>query len=582
MEVSTDPSPNGLSRPGHRPPGWWKRAVVYQIYPRSFADSDGDGVGDLGGILARIDHLEHLGVDAVWLSPICRSPQVDNGYDVSDYRTIDPLFGTLDEFDELVEQLHGRGIRLIVDIVVNHTSDRHPWFLDSRSSQRAERRNWYHWRPPRPGTVGGEPGAEPNDWTATFGGPAWTFDEDSGAYYLHSFAPSQPDLNWEEPAVREAVYDMLRWWADRGVDGFRFDVINLIAKPSDFVAGRSGPASGSAVSAFANGTRLHEFLAEMHGAVGFDERGLVTIGEMPELTVEVAARVSDPTRRELSMAFGFEHVEIGHLDGGTKWDARPIDLAEVKRSLARWQDGLAGVGWNSLYLGNHDQPRSVSRFGDDTDPHRVNSAKTLATVLLCHRGTPFIYQGDEIGMTNVAFPSIDSYVDIESANYRAEALAAGTDPTEIARTLASTSRDHARTPMHWSAADHAGFTTGRPWLPVDPNHVAINVEAATADPDSILHHYRSLIDLRARHPSLTDGDFQLLLEYHRAIWAFTRSTDRDTILVVANVSSSPARLPTDGLPAHGRGRTLLATNRGNDPSMLRPWESFVVALPGGS
>ncbi|MEM9615501.1 MAG: alpha-glucosidase, partial [Actinomycetota bacterium] len=414
---------------GHRrPPDWWKRAVVYQIYPRSFADGDGDGVGDLAGILDRLDHLADLGVDAVWLSPICRSPQVDNGYDVSDYRSIDPVFGTLEQFDELVARLHDRGIRLIIDIVANHTSDQHPWFLDSRSSPDGERGAWYHWRPPRPGLTGGKPGAEPNDWTATFGGPAWTFDQMRGAYYLHSFAPSQPDLNWELPAVRLALYEMLRWWADRGVDGFRFDVINLISKPTGFVEGRpwsrpwagsplrSATATGAAVAAFANGPRLHEFLAEMHREVGFTERGLVTIGEMPELTTEVAARVSDPTRRELSMAFGFEHVEVGHVDGATKWEAEPVDLGEVKRCLARWQTDMDEVAWNSLYLGNHDQPRSLSQFGDD-GRFRIESAKTLATLLLCHRGTPFVYQGDEIGMTNTSL-QLDEYDDVESINYR--------------------------------------------------------------------------------------------------------------------------------------------------------------------
>ncbi len=574
MDVPAGRSPHGGAGPGGRPGAWWRRAVVYQIYPRSFADSDGDGIGDLGGILGRIDHLVDLGVDAVWLSPICRSPQVDNGYDVSDYRSIDPLFGTIEQFDELVDRLHERGLRLIVDIVANHTSDQHPWFVDSRSSPDAERRSWYHWRPPRPGTVGGQPGAEPNDWVATFGGPAWTFDEGVGAYYLHSFAPSQPDLNWEEPAVRAAVSDMLRWWADRGVDGFRFDVINLISKPAGFVDGHSLPGSGSVISAFANGPRLHDFLGEMHREVGFEERGLVTIGEMPDLTTEVAARVSDPNRRELSMAFGFEHVEVGHLDGGTKWEASEVDLGEVKRSLARWQSALADVGWNSLYLGNHDQPRSLSHFGDD-GWFRAESAKTLATLLLCHRGTPFVYQGDEIGMTNTAL-RLDEYVDVESVSYRDLALADGLPIDEVEQALAARSRDQARTPMQWDGSATAGFTTGRPWLPINPNAGSVNVELADADPDSVLAHYRRLIRLRRDEPALLDGRFELLLPDHPSIWAFARHSPGATVLVVANVTSTPVGLSGRGLPPLADGEVLLGTHRDRSWPALRPWESLVL------
>ena len=396
-----------------RDPQWWKSAVVYQIYPKSFADSDGDGVGDLGGIIARLDHLVRLGVDAVWLSPVYRSPLVDNGYDISDYQDIEPLFGSLEQMDELIAAAHDRGLAVIMDLVVNHTSDQHAWFVDSRSSRASDLRDFYWWRPPREGFVGGEPGAEPTNWGSFFSGSAWTWDEATGEYYLHTFAPEQPELNWENPRLREAIYSMMRWWLDRGVDGFRMDVINLISKRT--VPGAPGLADspvdepgqyGDPSPHLFNGPRIHEFLQEMHREV-FAGRpaGLLNVGEMPGATVEEARLYTDPARAELDMVFQFEHVDLDSGAGG-KWDVVPLPLSRLKRTMQKWQDGLAGVGWNSLYWSNHDQPRAVSRFGSDDPRHRVAAAKALGTVLHLHRGTPYVFQGEELGMTNAPFTGV--------------------------------------------------------------------------------------------------------------------------------------------------------------------------------
>ncbi len=403
---------------------WWKSAVVYQVYPRSFADSDGDGVGDLGGILHRLDHLERLGVDVVWLSPVYRSPMADNGYDISDYQDVDPLFGSLAQLDDLIAALHARGMKLVMDLVVNHTSDAHAWFAESRSSRDSPKRDWYWWRPPRDGYAGGEPGAEPTNWASVFSGPAWAYDPTTGEYYLHIFAAEQPDLNWENPEVRQAVYAMMRWWLDRGVDGFRMDVINLISK----VVSLPDDPAGNASAYVLNGPRIHEFLQEMHDAV-FAGRpaGLLNVGETPSCSVEQARLYTDAARGELDMVFQFEHVDLDSGPGG-KWDIVPMTMLDLKRSLGRWQDGLADVGWNSLYLGNHDQPRCVSRFGNDSPEHREQSAKALATVLHLHRGTPYVYQGDELGMSNVGFTSVEQLRDIESLNQYAAAVAAGGTP----------------------------------------------------------------------------------------------------------------------------------------------------------
>ncbi|MEO3936444.1 alpha-glucosidase [Dermatophilaceae bacterium Soc4.6] len=563
-------------------PDWWTSAVVYQVYPRSFADSDGDGVGDLPGVTARLDHLGRLGIDVLWLSPVYRSPMDDNGYDISDYQDIDPIFGTLADIDALIAGCHDRGIRLVMDLVVNHTSDEHPWFTASRSSADDPRRDWYWWRPPRPGHEPGTPGAEPTNWEAAFSGPAWHYDESTGEYYLHLFSRKQPDLNWENPQVRQAVYAMMRWWVDRGVDGFRMDVINLISK--DPALPDTPPAAdtglGAPTPAF-NGPRLEDYLQEMNREVGLSDRHLLTVGEMPGSTVDLARRVTDPSRRELTMVFTFEHVDLDVVPGGTKWDLAPLRLPTLKRNLETWQVGLADVGWNSLYWNNHDQPRAVSRFGDDRAAHRVASAKTLGTVLHLHRGTPYVYQGEELGMTNSPFASIDDYRDIESVNHYADAASRGEDLTVVLRSLAARSRDHARTPMQWDDSPHAGFTTGQPWLPTNPAHTEINAAAQVDDPESVFAHYRALIALRHDRVCVRDGRFTLLLPDHEQLWVIRRDHAEETLLVLANCSSERATLATHDLPDLEGSTVLLATHpdrSGSPATHLLPWESRILHL----
>ncbi|RKT53882.1 glycoside hydrolase family 13 protein [Saccharothrix australiensis] len=526
---------------------WWTSAVVYQVYPRSFADSDGDGVGDLPGLTARLDHLQRLGVDVVWLSPVYASPQADNGYDISDYQAVDPVFGTLEDFDRLLADLHARGMKLIMDLVVNHTSDEHPWFVASRSAKDDPKRDWYWWRPPRPGFAAGEPGAEPTNWESAFSGPAWTLDETTGEYYLHLFDRKQPDLNWENPEVRHAVHAMMRWWLDRGVDGFRMDVINLIAKdpalPDGAPIGRG--ALGDGFPHFGTRPRCHDFLRELHREVFGDRRGrYLTVGEMPGVTWEQARLFTDPARGELDMVFQFEHVSLDHGPGG-KFDPEPLDLRDLKASLGHWQRALAETGWNSLYWNNHDQPRVVSRFGDDGRWWR-ESATALGTVLHLHRGTPYVYQGEELGMTNAPFGGIDDLRDVESLNHYRQAVAAGADPEAVLRGLRAMGRDNARTPVQWDASHAAGFTTGEPWLPVNPNHSWLNARAQYDDPRSVFHHYRRLIELRHALPVVALGDFRMLLPDDPRVYAYTRSLDGTTLLVVANLGGDDRVAVVDG------------------------------------
>ncbi|MDT7547690.1 MAG: oligo,6-glucosidase [Actinomycetota bacterium] len=530
---------------------WWRSAVVYQVWPRSFSDSDGDGIGDLRGVIDKLDHLSDLGVDAVWLSPFYPSPQVDNGYDISDYQGVDPVFGTMADFDELVAALHARGMRLLVDVVVNHTSDRHPWFVDSRAARDSPKRSWYYWRD--------QPA---NSWTSLFGGPAWQYDGVTEEHYLHTFAPEQPDLNWDEPGVRRAVADMLRWWLDRGVDGFRLDVISMVSKDL---------ADPDGVLGF--GPHLHDYLHELHNGV-FAGRGLVTVGETPGVSVEEALLLTDPTRRELDMVFGFEQMSLDR--GVTKWDSRPLSLPTLKLSFAKWQDGLAG-GWNALYWDNHDQPRVVSRFGDDEE-HRVASATTLATVLHLHRGTPFVYQGEEIGMANPRFSSLADYRDLESLNFYAEAVAAGLSPEEALAALQRTSRDNARTPVQWDATAAAGFTRGTPWIGSAPDFLTVNVAAQRNDPQSVLAHYRRLIRLRRDVPAVVHGDFSLLLPEDEQVWAFTRRWEGVELLVVANLSSYDVAPDIDGWE---EGELLLG-NLPDPGPRLRAWESRVLQRSAGA
>jgi len=537
---------------------WWRKAVVYQVWPRSFQDTDGDGVGDLPGVLSRLDHLSDLGVDVLWLSPVYPSPQVDSGYDISDYQDVDPLFGTLADLDALIHGLHSRGMRLVLDMVLNHTSDRHPWFLDSRASRDSPKRDWYWWRPPREGSAPGAPDAEPNRWRSMFSGSAWELDEPTGEYYLHTFARQQPDLNWENPEVRAAISAMLRWWLERGVDGFRLDVISMISKKADDLLGF--------------GPQLHDYLQEMHRDV-FADRALLTVGETPGISVVEARRMTDPVRNELDMVFEFEHVSLDQ--GATKWDPQALSLPRLKRCFARWQEGLADAGWNSLYWDNHDQPRAVSRFGDP-GRHRVASATTLATVLHLHRGTPFVYQGEELGMVNAGFTSLAEYRDVESLNHYAQAVTAGQPYAEVLTALRRMSRDNARTPVQWDDSPYAGFTTGEPWIAVNPDHGVVNAAAQRHDPQSVLAHYRRLIALRHDVPAVALGDFSLLLPDDEQVWAFTRRHLDVELLVVANLSDREvsAAVPDPGWAA---AEVLLGNLPGGPGGLrLRPWESRVL------
>lgn len=569
-----------MSNLAQRPDGWWKSAVVYQIYPRSFADANGDGTGDLPGIISKLDYLQQLGVDVVWLSPVYRSPMDDNGYDISDYQDIDPLFGTLADIDELIEGLHQRGMKLMMDLVVNHTSDEHAWFQDSRDPK-SEKADWYIWRPAREGFEPGAPGAEPTNWGSFFSGPAWQYDAERGEYFLHLFSKKQVDLNWENPALRKAVADMMKWWVDRGVDGFRMDVINFISKryPLSDGAVPEGQTLCFDGSGFIDGPRMDEFFQELNAAV-MAGQNLITVGETPGVTVEKASSYSNPDNNEIGMVFQFEHVGLDIAPGHDKWALKPLDWRDLKENFARWQDGLEGRGWNSLYWNNHDQPRIVSRWGDDSPQFRVLSAKTLGTVLHLLKGTPYIYQGEEIGMTNAGFTTIDPYRDIEVLNHWNEQTALGADQESLLRSFGVKSRDNARTPMQWDASHNAGFSTGDTWISVNPNHVEINAEKAIADPDSVFHHYRKLIDLRHRSEVVREGIFALLAPDHEQLFAYTRTLDDQALLVLANMSSTDIELPS-GLPDAAGGSLVIATHPDasiSSSGTLRAWESRVIQL----
>jgi oligo-1,6-glucosidase len=518
---------------------WWKSAVIYQIYPRSFADSNGDGLGDLGGIAERLDYLRALGIDVIWLSPVYPSPQVDNGYDISDYRDIDPMFGNLAEFDALLAKVHAHGMKVVMDLVVNHTSDEHPWFVESRLSRANPKRDWYIWRDARDG-------AEPNNWGSFFSGSAWTWDEATDQYYLHLFDRKQPDLNWEHPQLRKALQDTMRWWLDRGVDGFRMDVINFISKAEGLPDATAVPGQRFVIAfdEFADGPRVHDYLAELTREVFAGRDGeCVTVGEMPGVTPDQARLYTDPARGELNMVFQFEHVSVD-LSPTNKFDYLGLDLVALKRSLHRWQVALAETGWNSLYWNNHDQPRVVSRFGDDHPDYWAASAKALATVLHGMRGTPFVYQGEEIGMTNYPFRIPQDHRDLEAVNYYNKVLETGGDEAAALAGMARIGRDNARTPMQWDAGPNAGFTTGEPWLPVNPNHTWLNAAAQVDAPDSVFAHYQALIRLRHERRILADGGFTPLLEDDPQIWAYTRTTSDERLLVIANCGREPRTVDT--------------------------------------
>ncbi len=535
---------------------WWKRAVAYQVYPKSFQDTTGSGVGDLPGIVSRLDYLQTLGIDVIWLSPVFASPQIDNGYDISDYRAIDPLFGDLEDMRTLIREGKRRGIGIMLDLVLNHSSDRHPWFQRARASRDDPCHDYYVWRD-------GVPGQYPNDMLSVFGGPAWEWVEEVGQYYFHQFAPQQPDLNWENPALRRELYDMILWWMDQGVEGFRLDVIDQIAKEPDKKITNNGP-------------RLHEFLREL-SAETFQKGCLVTVGEAWGADIQRARLYSAPDGSELSMVFQFEQMVLDQKPGGAKWDLAPLPFVKMKQSFARWQQGLHGRGWNSLFLDNHDLPRIVSRWGDDGE-YRVQSAKLLATMLHGMQGTPYIYQGEELGMTNIRLP-IDQYKDVEILNYYNEAVAKGCPESRVMESIWAKGRDNARTPMQWDDGPNAGFTTGTPWLPLNPNHTAINAKAALADPDSVFYHYQALIRLRKTYPVFVDGDFTLLDAEHLTVFAYERKAADGRLLVVCHFGADACRWTC---PADWKGARVLLSNYAEPADALRPWEAVIYYRPAGT
>jgi oligo-1,6-glucosidase len=507
---------------------WWKESVVYQIYPRSFMDSDGDGIGDLQGIISKLDYLKNLGVDVIWLSPVYESPNDDNGYDISDYQAIMREFGTMGDWDELLKEIHHRDMKLIMDLVVNHSSDEHKWFVEAKKSKENPYRDYYIWRK-------GKDGKEPNNWYSNFGGSAWQYDEQTDEYFLHLFSKKQPDLNWENPKLRNEIYEMMQWWLEKGIDGFRMDVINFISKPEEMPDGepKLGKKYASGSKYYRNGPRIHEYLQEMNEKV-LSNYDVMTVGEMPGVTPELAEIYTQEENKELNMVFQFEHMGLDNGPNG-KWDLKPLDLLDLKKNLTKWQKSLEDKGWNSLYFNNHDQPRVVSRFGNDGDL-RVESAKMLATLLHMMKGTPYIYQGEEIGMTNVQFDSIEDYRDIEIHQFYQEQLEEGIPIDKIMERIYAKGRDNSRTPMQWDHTKNAGFTTGIPWIKVNTNYKKVNAEDAIADPDSIYHYYRKLIKLRKEHEVIVYGSYDLLLEDHKEIFAYKRSLNGETLVVICNFS----------------------------------------------
>ena len=529
--------------------GWWKSAVFYQIYPKSFQDTNADGIGDLRGVISRLDYLQKLGIDGIWMSPVCQSPQVDNGYDVSDYCAIDPMFGTMEDMERLIAEAKKRGISIIMDLVLNHCSDQHRWFLEAKKGRDNPCHDYFIW-------ADGDGVTPPNDMRSTFGGPAWTYVPELGQWYFHQFAPEQPDLNWENPALRRSLYDCIRFWVDKGVEGFRLDVIDQIAKePFNKIT--------------ANGPRLHEFLREL-SREAFIEEGLVTVGEAWGANVERAKLYSAPDGSELSMVFQFEHMG---LDSTTwqKWDFAPLPLVKLKDCYRRWQQELREAGWNSLFMNNHDLPRIVSRWGNDKE-YRVESAKMLATMLHGMQGTPYIFQGEELGMTNIKL-ELSEYVDVEIHNLYRDRTAEGYSHEAIMESIWKRGRDNARTPMQWTAGENAGFTTGKPWLTVNPNHAEINAEAALADPDSVFYYYQKLISLRKSLEVFRSGSFTLLCPEDEKVFAYTRDTDKGHLLVVCNFSGDEVGFDW---PGNYRDAGKLIANYPGASETLRPYEAMML------
>ena len=549
---------------------WWKESVVYQIYPKSFKDSNGDGVGDIRGIIQKLDYLKELGVNVLWISPMLESPQDDNGYDISDYRRIYEEYGTMEDYEELLCEAHKRSIRILMDLVVNHTSDEHNWFIESRKSKDNPYRDYYIWKDP----VNGK---EPNNWGGAFGGSAWEYDPQTQMYYLHLFSKKQPDLNWENEKVRQEVYDMMKFWCEKGIDGFRMDVISMISKDQRFPDGEmNNGLYGDFGPYCVHGPRVHEFLQEMNQKV-LSKYDIMTVGETAGVTIEEAQKYAGDDRNELNMVFQFEHVESGCGDYG-KWTTAKYDFKEFKNIMIKWQEELQGKAWNSLFLGNHDQPRSVSRFGNDNPVYRETSAKMLATCIHMMQGTPYVYQGEELGMTNIYFDKLEDYCDIESINYFKEFTESGLmTPEHMMKCLMLRSRDNARTPMQWDDSKQAGFTEGEPWIKVNPNYKKINAARQLEDPDSVFHYYQKLIRLRKEKDIIVYGEFEPLYREDEQIFAYTRKQDQEKLLTVCNFSDKNAEVE---VPEEFKGAECLITNLGRKEFegkiVLNPYEAFVL------
>lgn len=550
---------------------WWKEAVVYQIYPRSFMDSNGDGIGDLKGITSKLDYLKELGVDVIWMSPIYQSPNDDNGYDISDYQAIMKEFGTMEDFDELLSEAHKRGLKIVMDLVVNHTSDEHCWFVESRKAEKNPYSDYYIWRDGKPD------GSEPNNWGSCFGGSAWQYDEGKGQYYLHLFSKKQPDLNWDNPKVREEVFRMMTWWCEKGIDGFRMDVISMISKTKEMPDGQIKGLYGDFAPYCIHGPNVHKYLKEMNQEV-LSRYDLMTVGETAGVTPEQACLYAGKDTGELNMVFQFEHVDVHGKYG--KWNSQKMPLPTLKKILSKWQTELFGKAWNSLFWDNHDQPRAVSRFGDDRPEYRVVSAKMLATCLHMMHGTPYIYQGEELGMTNYPFESPADFKDIESVHAYEEWCESGRASHELFwPCITAVSRDNARTPIQWDDTENAGFSTGTPWMPVNPNYMEINAKAAVEDPESVFHYYQKLIALRKQYPVIVYGNYQLLLEDSEELFVYTRKYEGEKLLVVCSFTDKEMGFE---IPKEFQGAQCLIANYENsydsEKMVLKPYEAFVLRV----
>lgn len=549
---------------------WWKESVVYQIYPRSFKDSNGDGIGDINGITEKLDYLKELGIDVIWLSPVYQSPNDDNGYDISDYQAIMEEFGTMEDFDRMLEEAHKRGIRIVMDLVVNHTSDEHAWFVESKKSRENPYRDYYIWRE-------GKDGKEPNNWGSVFNGSAWVYDETTDMYYLHLFSKKQPDLNWDNPKVREEVFSMMNWWCEKGIDGFRMDVISMISKVEGLPDGKvQGGLYGDSSPYVQNGPHVHEYLQEMNKEV-LSKYDLLTVGECAGVTIEEAKKYASNKGTELGMVFQFEHMD---LDQGefSKWSDKKVKLTALKENLTKWQNELEGKAWNSLFWCNHDQPRVVSRFGNDSKEYREVSAKMLATCLHLMQGTPYVYQGEELGMTNVPFASVDEFKDIESINAYHEYVESGLISKEdMMRYLCYKSRDNARTPMQWNDQKNAGFTTGTPWIKVNPNYVEINAEEEVKRADSVFSYYKKLIALRHQEEVIVYGHYELLLPESEELYVYTRELNEEKLLVICNFTDKEVSY---AVPDEFVGKEILISNYEEQEIKqelsLKPYEAIVI------